>query len=427
MYRISKSTLSGDFMIPSSKSQTLRAILFAALASGISQIDEFLDSPDTEAMIQAVVSLGATVERKPRTLLIQGIGGIPKVAEDVIQCGNSGIVLRFIGALAGLIPQCTVLTGDASIRHNRLASPLLDALNQLGARAESSRGDGFAPIVIKGPITKSLATIDGADSQPVSGLLIAAAFANHPIEIHVRNPGEKPWIDLTLSWFDRLGIQYQRKGYESYKMKGGSIIGPFTYRVPGDFSSAAFPIAAALITGSKITLHNIDMNECQGDKAIIPILQQMGARFTIGDNQLTVEKSGRLEGIRVDLNECVDALPILSVIGCFSSGKTEIVGAAIARNKESDRIHCIAKELKKMGANIEENTDGLLIHSSDLHGSLLASHQDHRLLFSLSVAAMAASGDSIILGVACGAKTMPHFYEDFLAIGANIELDSVRL
>ena len=427
MYRISKSNLEGDFTVPSSKSQTLRAILFAALASGTSSIEDFLDSPDTDAMIQAIVSLGAFVERYQRTLQIQGIGGVPKVAEDVINCGNSGIVLRFIGALAGLMPHCTILTGDLSIRHNRLASPLLDALNQLGARAESSRGDGFAPILIKGPISRSHATLDGADSQPVSGLLIAAAFASHPIEIHVLNPGEKPWIDLTLSWFDRLGIQYERKGYDWYKLKGSSIISSFTYRVPGDFSSAAFPIAAALITDSKLTLHNLDMDECQGDKVLITILQQMGARFTIGNNRLTVEKGGLLQGIRVDLNECVDALPILSVIGCFSSGKTEIVGAAVARNKESDRIHCMAKELKKMGANIEERADGLLIYSSPLQGAALESHQDHRLLFSLSVAALAANGDSTILGAVCGAKTMPRFYEDFRSIGANIEFDSIRL
>lgn len=421
MYKIAPSSLCGTVIIPPSKSHTLRAICFAALASGTSRIEDFLSSPDTFAMIRAVTLLGAKVKVAERTLIIQGFAGKPSVAEDVIDCGNAGIVLRFIGALAALTPNYSILTGDESIRHNRPVKPLLDALTQLGATAISSRGDHFAPILVKGPLLHSEATLDGSDSQPVSGLLIANAFAPHPINLHITNPGEKPWIDLTLDWFDRLGIEYERSGYTFYRTTGNTQLAAFNYRVPGDFSSAAFPMAAALLTQSRLTLENIDLSDVQGDKKIISLLEKMGAIFTRGTHSLTVEPSGILQGMAIDINDCIDALPILAVIGCFAKGKTEIYNGAIARCKESDRIHSIATELKKMGAQIEETADGLIIHQAELQGAVTDSHQDHRLLFSLAVASLAAKGHSTVHGVDCGAKTYPSFYEDFQRIGVKIK------
>lgn len=420
---IHPSKLHGHLTIPSSKSHTLRAIVFAALAQGISTIKHYLPSPDTSAMIEAVRLLGATVKIHPTSLEIKGCGGILNIAEDVIQCGNSGIALRFIGALAGLISEYTILTGDYSLRHNRHTKPLLDGLNQLGATALSSRGDMHAPLIIKGPFTKQRATIDGQDSQPVSALLIASAFAPHPTELHVTDPGEKPWIDLTLYWFKKLGIKYQMKDYSFYQVEGSSLIKGFTYTVPGDFSTAAFPIAAALITRSELTLHNIDMDDIQGDKALIPALEQMGAHFNIDNTKktLTIKKDSFLKGGCIDINDFIDSLPILSVIACFAEGKTEIVNAAIARKKECDRIACITSELKKMGAQIEETSDGVIVHSSILHGAKLNTHHDHRLALSLSVAAL-ASGSSTIHDIECIAKTYSSFCEDFQSIGANIHL-----
>ncbi len=424
--QITPSKIQGYLTIPPSKSHTLRAILFGALAHGTSHITNYLASPDTTAMIAAVRSLGATVTEEPHQLTLHGVSGQPHVADDVIACGNSGLVLRLIGALAGLIPQYTILTGDHSIRHNRPVKPLLDGLQQLGAFATSSRGDQHAPILIKGPLTQRVARVSGQDSQPISALLIAAAFATHPIELHVTDPGEKPWIDLTLHWFKKLGIACQMQDYTFYKMEGSSQIKGFDYTVPGDFSTAAFPIVAALITQSELTLHNIDMHDIQGDKAIIPLLEQMGAIFLIDANArtLTVKKGKALTGMRIDINHCIDALPILAVIGCFANGKTEIVNAAIARKKESDRISAIVLELKKMGAIIEEHPDGLTVETSPLQGAQLSTYSDHRLALSLSIAAMGALSQSTIQGVECTAKTYPHFYEDFLSIGALFNLET---
>ena len=423
-YVVHPGSISGKLSIPSSKSHTLRALVFAFLARGTSHINQYLPSPDTIAMVKALQTLGSTVEVSSHAITVQGLNGAFKPAEDVIDCGNSGQVLRFIGALAGLMPTYTVLTGDASIRHNRPVKPLLEGLTQLGAFAVSSREDDFAPIIIKGPLRKTHAAIRGEDSQPVSGLLIAGAFAPHPIELQVINPGEIPWIQLTLHWFDFLKIPYQHHNFERYIMQGKTKLSSFNYTVPGDFSTAAFPIAAALLTHSELTLYPIDMDDPQGDKAIIPILQQMGAHFEIDPvrKTLRVQKGSKLKGMRIDCNDFVDALPILAVIGCFAEGETEIVNAAIARKKESDRIHCMALELRKMGADIEERPDGLRIRQSNLHGAHLQGHHDHRIVLSLAVASLAAKHQSTITGVEAANKTYPTFLKDFLSVGANIEL-----
>jgi 3-phosphoshikimate 1-carboxyvinyltransferase len=415
--KVTPGKLHGEIAIPTSKSHTIRALLFALMAKGKSRIHHPLPSPDTFAMLDAIRCLGAKVDMENESLIIEGVAGKLHAAEDVIQCGNSGQVLRFIGALAALSSSYTVLTGDMSIRHNRPVLPLLNGLTQLGALAVSTRMDGFAPIIVKGPCQGGKATISGEDSQPVSGLLILGAFV--PLELHVTKAGEKPWIDLTLSWFDRLGIHCENTNYEHYKMKEKSQIKGFEYTAPGDFSSAAFPIAAALVTHSELILHNIDMKDVQGDKAIIPTLQSMGAQFETHGSQLHVKAAQTLKGTRIDVNDFVDALPILAVIGCFASGKTEIVNGAIARQKESDRIHCIAAELKKMGADIEEKPDGLIIRPAKLHGAHdLQSHHDHRLAMALSIAALGAHGDSTIHGVDCVGKSYPTFFQDLFHLGA---------
>jgi 3-phosphoshikimate 1-carboxyvinyltransferase len=420
--KIYPSHLQGSIKIPSSKSHTLRAILFASLAKGTSQIFNHLPSPDTRAMIEAIRLLGAKVKEETQKLEITGFNGEPHVAEDVIQCGNSGQVLRFIGALSGLNSQFTILTGDFSIRHRRPLQPLLSAMTQLGAFAVSSKADGHAPLIIRGPFTHTKATLDGKDSQPVSGLLIAAAFAKQKTEIHVLNPGETPWIDLTLDWFKRLKIDYAHENYSHYFIPGFSQINSFDYSVPGDFSTAAFGAIASLITKSKVTLSNVDFTDIQGDKALFPLLKQMGAQYQIDSlrKEIYLEPQDLLQGIEIDINPLIDALPILAVLGCFGKSPMHIRNGSIARKKESDRISMIALELRKMGAQIEEKEDGLIIYPSLLHGAELESHQDHRLALSLSIAALGASSPSKISGAECIEKTYPYFYEDFRSIGAKM-------
>lgn len=425
-YTIQPGPVSGDVKVPPSKSHTLRAILFGLMGNGKTTIHNYLHSPDTMAMIEAVKAFGTEIEMTDETIIIDGVNGYLKPADNVIESGNSGQVLRFIAALAALGHTYTVITGDASIRSNRPVKPLLHGLKGLDVFATTTRQNDFAPIIIRGPIQPGSVTLSGEDSQPVSGLLIAASFAKGPIHIHVTRPGEKPWIDLTLSWLDKLGLPYTNDNYKHYIIPGRGSYKGFETIIPGDFSSCAYPLVAAIITNSEVTLHNIDMQDAQGDKKLIEVLVEMGAKIEIDEENrtLTVLKGSKLKGMKVDINDFVDAVTIMAVIGCYAEGKTTIVNAAIARKKESDRIHAITTELRKMGARIEEHDDGMTITHSELRGAEVETYHDHRMVLSLSVAALGAIGKTTVNGIECVTKTYATFLEDFQNLGVNIEVDS---
>lgn len=418
-FSIAPSKLEGELHIPPSKSHTLRAILFALMSEGTSTIHNILPSPDTESMLEAVTKLGAKISRVENTVTISG--HIQPHA-DLIDAGGSGIVLRFIAALCALLPSYMTITGDHALRSRRPIKPLIHALRHLGGLAESINGNGHAPILIRGPIHSGHCHLDGEDSQPVSALLIACSFLQGPTEITVENPGETPWIDLTLKWLRKFGAIITHENYRKYSIQGNLSYPGFSYTVPGDYSSAAFPIAAALITKSTLRLKGLAEDDVQGDKKLIDILQKMGARIRFKKDFLLVEPS-HLHGLYIDINHCIDALPILAVIGCYAEGITTLYNGAIARKKESDRIAAICTQLKKMGAKIKEFPDGLTVEHSPLCGTVLDSHLDHRIALAIAVAALGATGPSTIERANCIEKTYPHFIEEFQKLGAAFELD----
>ncbi len=425
-YHIQASNLSGTTVLPSSKSQSLRAVLFASLAQGTSMIENALPSPDIAAMISACRQLGAFIKQQGNRYIITGVNGKPRTPDDVIDAGNSGQVLRYIACVAGLQHQYIVITGDRSIRHNRPVQPLIEALTQLGMICVSMRGDDHAPLIIKGPFNGNSTTLGGEDSQPVTGLLIASAFREQTMTIKVRNAGEKPWIELTLSWLDRLRIACHHHDFTEYQITGRANVPAFHYRIPGDLSSLAYPLVAALVTKSEITINNVDMTEPQGDKAIVEVLKNMGANIRINQQHktLTVHKTKMLQGMEIDANDFVDCVTILAVVGCFALGTTIITGVGIARMKESDRITAITCELKKMGADIEEQPDGLIIRSAPLHAAVVNSHHDHRIAMSLAVAALAIEGETTIRHIDCVQKSFPNFVDAMRSLGARIAIDA---
>ena len=411
------SKLHGDITVPSSKSHTMRAILFASLATGVSRITKYLPSPDTQAMIAACRLFGANIMQFPDSLEITGVAGQPCFTDPYIHAGNSGQVLRFIGAIAGLAEQKIVIDGDGS---QRPIGPLIAGLRQFGCQANAD--NNYAPFTVQGKFSNNFARICGMDSQPVSGLLIARAFAKDTTRLEVTNPGEKPWVNLTLDWFERLGIECIQHDFTHFHLPGFAKVLGFNYQVPGDFSSAAFPLVAAILTRSNIMVHNLDMQDIQGDKKIVQILQAMGAEIEIDavNKQLKVGVSNILQGLEIDVNDIIDAIPILAVLGCFAQGTTRLTGAEIARNKESNRLAVMCHELKKLGANIHELTDGLCIENSTLRTGAVNSHHDHRVAMSLAVAGLAIPCGVNITGSACIDKSFPEFVDKMRAIGANI-------
>lgn len=413
--------LHGTAKIPPNKSHSFRALIMAGLAEGTSKIIAPAVSNDWMFGTEALEMFGAVVEPHAKDVWeVTGTGGKLKTPEDVINCGNSGIILRFFTALASCCEGYTVLTGDESLRHIRPMGPLVDAINQLGAWAVCTKSDGHAPVVVRGRLRGGRAELDGADSQPVSGLLIASCLADAPTELIVRNPGEKPWVGVTLDWLDRVGAEYSNENFEHYRVRGQSCWQGFEYAVPRDWSGALYPIVAALITpDSEIRVPGMDMDDPQGDKRVVDVLREMGGNIEIEDGCL-VARSSTLTGRTIDCNDFIDQLPILAIVGAVADGETTLTNASICRGKECDRIKAMAESLAAMGVDIREQEDGLVIRKSPLQGARLKSYHDHRMVMSLTVAALVAGGRTIIEDCTCVKKTFARFPEQMMALGADI-------
>lgn len=358
-------------------------------------------------MIEACQKLGACIKRHESSLEITG--GINRDLKTVsIDAANSGIVLRFMAAVCALTGARATITGDESCQTRRPCRPLLEALEQMGASTSSN--NGLAPFALQGPIYPAKVVMDGQDSQPVSAIMIAGAMLEGTTEICVLNAGEKPWLALTLDWLKRVGIEARETAKDCYTIEGRGVIAPFYYRVPADLSSLAFPVALALITESELVIEDVDLGDIQGDKVVLAHLERMGAKFLFQDKTISIKGPQKLQGCAIDCNDCIDALPILAVVGCFAEGTTHLYNAAIARKKESDRIAAMQQELTKMGARCIELPDGLTITRSRLHGAALDGHKDHRVAMSLAVAAFGASSPSQLAGSDCVQKTYKDFF-----------------
>ncbi len=412
--------LAGRIAIPPNKSHSFRALIMASLAEGVSYIRKPAESNDWRLGVEAMRRFGAGIERCDGDWTITGVGGKPQLPDDIIDCGNSGILLRFLAALAGCCDGHTVLTGDHSLRHIRLCQPVLDAINALGGRAVSTKRDGHAPIVVSGPMTGGLMRIDGMDSQPISAMLIAASLLDEPTEIQVSGPGERPWIDMTLYWLARCGVNITHEDYGRYHIGGRASLKAFDVTMPLDWSAALYPIVAGVITpGADVFVPGMDFEDCQGDKGVVTALQAMGADIDVTADGVRARHSS-LRGMEIDCNDFIDQFMLLAVVGAFAEGTTTLTNAEACRHKECDRISAMAEALTAMGARVENRPDGLVIHQSELHGATLSSRHDHRMVMSMTVAGLAAGGETRITEIKCVEKTFPDFVEQMKSLGSDL-------
>jgi 3-phosphoshikimate 1-carboxyvinyltransferase len=262
--------------------------------------------------------------------------------------------------------------------------------------------------------------LDGSKtSQYLSALLLNCPLARGASEIRVSNPCELPFIEMTLAWLDEQKISYERDGFERFRVPGGQGYTAFDKQMPGDFSSAAFFLCAAAITRSELTLLGLDMEDSQGDKAIVNMLSDMGAKIDIVPEGIHITGC-KLVGGEFDLSGTPDALPALAATACFAEGETRLVNVAQARLKETDRIRVMRQELSKMGARIEELPDGLVIQGSDMHAADVHGHCDHRVVMALAVAGMACDGITEVDTAEAVSITFPNFVELMKNAGAEI-------
>lgn len=421
IWKVKKSKLKGTITVPPSKSHTIRALLLATLADGESTIVSPLLEGDGHSALDAAEGLGAKHRISNESLKIKGIGTDYSLGSDRLFLGNSGTGARLFTSAAALGDRPRIFDGDESLR-TRPMKPLLDALSNLGARYSSLHKSGDIPFTIKGPLTGGEIKVSGITSQFLSSLLIAAPLIPNKTTIHVENLHEKPYVEMTLWWLDKMNVKYDvSDNFSLFTVYGNQSYHSFQQRIPGDFSSATFGAVGAALTGGPVTLDNIDFSDPQGDKEVFTALENMGVTVKREQASASLRVDEKIKGLEIDLNKTPDALPAFSVLGCIAEGTTSIVNVRQARIKECDRIKVMTEELSKMGAKIEEKEDGLIVHQSKLNGFSVNGHNDHRVVMALALAGIVAEGETIIETAESAAVTYPTFVEDFVKAGANIE------
>jgi 3-phosphoshikimate 1-carboxyvinyltransferase len=406
--------------VPGSKSLTNRALIVAALARGTSRIEGALDSDDTRVMVDSLERLGIAVahDRAAGTIAVSGCDGRMPSREADLYVANSGTSLRFLTAMVALGQGTFRLDGTSRMRERPVAD-LLAALNGLGADARSDLGTGCPPVTVHADgLDGGFAIVKGdVSSQFLSGLLMVLPYARTPTTVEVDGRlVSAPYVTLTTSVMEAFGIMPANHAFRTFNVKPSSYQAR-TYVVEPDATAASYFFAAAAVTGGTVTVDGLGIDSVQGDLAFVDILEHMGCRVERRSSSTTVT-GGPLRGAAVDMNRVSDTVMTLAAVALFAQGETQIRNVAHIRHKETDRIAALAVELRKLGAAVEERSEGFLIFPpARVTPARISTYDDHRMAMAFAVVGLAARGITI-LDPGCVAKTYPGFWGDLKRLTA---------
>ena len=407
--------LRGKTRVPGDKSLSHRLAILAALASGRSRFPRFATGRDCRSTLDGLRALGVDVNVADDVVEVEGRGpqGL-RAPAHAIDAGNSGSTLRMLaGVLAGR-PFRSVLDGDASLRARpmeRVAAPL----RAMGARVETT--GGRAPVSVEGGRLRGVVHRPDVASAQVKTAVLLAGLAARGRTTVVEPAATRDHTERLLPCF---GAPVARDGL-AVSVEGPAALVPFDMDVPGDPSSAAFLVVAALVVAdARVEIEDVLLNP--GRVAFLDVLARMGADVRAAVDHQAVEPVGRIEAASSTLRatsigagevpSLIDELPVLAVAAAFAEGRTVIEGAAELRAKESDRIAALAEGLRRMGASVEERADGLAIEGrAALRGAAVRAHGDHRIAMALAVAALAAEGETSIEDAECSDVSFPGFFD----------------
>jgi 3-phosphoshikimate 1-carboxyvinyltransferase len=423
---VSRSRVAGTVRAPPSKSYTHRAVLAAGYGAGGTLVRSPLRSADTRRTMAAVEAFGGSVvdaETDVDAVRVEGFGGRPGTPDDVLDCGNSGTTTRLVTAAGALCDGLAVLTGDDSLR-SRPHGPLLTAVEDLGGRAESTRRNGQAPLVVGDGMAGGRVELPGdVSSQFVTALLMAGAVTEEGVVVDLTTALKSaPYVEITLELLADFGVTATETA-AGYAVDGEQSYATETYDVPGDFSSISYLLAAGAVAGEGGVVVEGARESAQGDTAIVDVVERMGApvAWDRETGELHVERAP-LSGVEVSVADTPDLLPTVAVLGAVADGDTRIVDAEHVRYKETDRVRAMAEELEAMGASVTEEHDALTVHGGEttLRGARVDGRGDHRIVMALAVAALAAEGETTIAGAEHVDVSFPGFFSTLGTLGADV-------
>jgi 3-phosphoshikimate 1-carboxyvinyltransferase len=420
--------LRGRAQVPGDKSISHRALLLGAIAAGKSRVDGFLPAADCLATLEAVRSLGVEVDvHSPTTLTVLGVGlhGLQE-PENVLDCRRSGTTMRLLAGLLAGQPFCSVLSGGTQLRRRPMAR-IVEPLRSMGAVVLGRDGGRRPPLAIQGGNLSGIDyTLPVASAQVKSAILLAALYATSATRLSVPGPAR----DHTERMLAAMGAELQTRA-GTVQIEPGHSLDPVDVTVPGDFSSAAYLIAAAsLLPGSEVTLEGVGVNPTR--TGLLDVMRAMGADLTLCHErvmggepvaQLRI-RGAALRGVEVGgdlVVRAIDEFPILAVVATQARGETIVRDAAELRVKETDRIATTVHELRRLGAEIEPRPDGFAVCGpTPLKGAVVHSHGDHRLAMALAVAGLIASGGTVVQDVDCISDSFPGFAVALASLGADV-------
>ncbi len=397
----------GTVHAPPSKSLTHRAYLLAAQSDVPCTVQAPLQALDTDAMQTALQALGAHCTSHAQAVMFEP--ATLRAPSAVLQCGNSGTALRFLLGTTARLDAAVSMDGDASLRR-RPNGPLLQALETLGATTNSQAG--ACPVTVQGPMRPGVVTLPGnVSSQFASSLLLSLPLLDGPSIIQLEEPvSSRPYLDLTMQVAHHFGLHIQNEG-TTFHVDGGDRPSATEFHVEGDWSSAAFPLVAAAITGGDVTVSGLDDGSLQADRRILNHLNDFGATIHASAGQVRVQGALLVSPGTVDVAATPDLFPALCVLAACSQGATTFTGCVGLRTKESDRIAAMAQGLRALGIQVEEQPDGLVVHGGTPTGGTVHAHGDHRIHMAFRTLALAASGPVHVDGGETVAVSYPQFTE----------------
>ncbi len=416
----------GVINLPGSKSLSNRALLLAALADGVTEIRNLLDSDDIRHMLNALSALGVSFSLSDDKTVCTVTGNGGAFENDLpleLFLGNAGTAMRPLCAALCLGAGEYTLTGEPRMEE-RPIDALLDALREAGCSVECLKNEGYPPVKISaskaGRMRGGKVNIDGSiSSQFLTALLMAAPLAQEDSEITI--VGElvsKPYILITLDIMAKFGVEVENDNFTVFRIKGGQTYqAPEVFMVEGDASSASYFMAAAAIKGGEVKVTGIGKSSVQGDVQFANVLEDMGADVEWGDDYISV-KAGNLKGVDQDMNHIPDAAMTIATTALFAEGKTAIRNIYNWRVKETDRLFAMATELRKLGVEVVEGNDYIEITPipiSELKLAEIDTYDDHRIAMCFSLVAL-SDASVIINDPGCTAKTFPDYFEKFASI-----------